>query len=174
MPQPSRNARTILYTLLAVATAAGLWLTSAHSFLLFHALVEVFGIAVAAAMFAVAWHSRRLSPNGYLTFIGIGYLFVALLDLLHTLAYKGMGVFDPAYGSNLATQLWVAARAMEAATLLLSPIFLARRVRPWLTMAAFAGASGVLLILIFPLDAFPRCYVDSGPRTGLTTFKIVG
>lgn len=41
--------------------------------------------------------------NGYLLFIGIAFFLVAGIDLVHTLAYKGIGVF-PAYGANLPTQ----------------------------------------------------------------------
>ena len=95
---------------------AGLWLTSSYSYLLFHSLAELFSIAVAAAMFTVAWNSSRFSTNGYLTYVGIAFLSVAGLDLMHTLAFKGLGVF-PAYGADLPTQLWIAARGMEAALL---------------------------------------------------------
>jgi hypothetical protein len=39
----------------------------------------------------------------------MAYLSVSFLDLIHTLAYKGMGVF-PGFDANLPTQLWIAAR----------------------------------------------------------------
>ena len=50
------------------------------------------------------------------------------LDLVHTLAYKGMGVF-PGYDANLPTQLWVASRYIQALSLLLGYIFLEKRLR---------------------------------------------
>ena len=79
----------------------GLYLTSLYSYLLFHSLVELFSIIVACCIFIVAWNSRRFLDNNYLLFIGITYLFIGGLDLVHTLAYKGMGVFQE-YDSNLA------------------------------------------------------------------------
>ncbi len=71
----------------------GLYLMSLQGYLLFHAAVELFSIAVAWDIFLLAWNSRRLMANNYLLFLGISYLFVGGIDLLHTLAYKGMGCF---------------------------------------------------------------------------------
>ncbi len=167
--------RTAAYTTGAIVVAAGLWLTSTHSYLLFHSLVELFRVVVAAAMFAVAWNARRFSRNGYLTSIGIAYLFVASLDLLHTLAYRGMGVFVGS-DADLPTQLWIAARAMESVALLVAPVFLVRRVRPWPTLLAYLAVTAALLVVIFPLHAFPTCFVEAGTHPGrppgLTPFKI--
>jgi signal transduction histidine kinase/ActR/RegA family two-component response regulator len=167
--------KTAGYVAATIAAGSGLWLTSAHSYLLFHALVELFRVGVAGAMFAVAWNSRRFSRNGYLTHIGIAYLFVASLDLLHTLAYRGMGVFT-GFDTDLPTQLWIAARGMESISLLLSPVFVVRRLWPRLTLAAYLVATALLLVVIFPLDAFPVCYVEGtshpGLPPGLTAFKV--
>ena len=122
-------------------------------------------------MFAVAWNLSRFSTNGYLTYVGIAYLSVAGLDLVHTLAFKGLGVF-PAYGANLPTQLWIAARGMEALSLLIAPVFLLRRVRPWPTLLSYLAVTAALLVVIFLLDAFSTCYVEGGPYPGLTPFKM--
>ncbi len=170
-----RFSNLAAYVVVGAVAAFGLWLTSTHSYLLFHSLVELYRVAVAGAMFAVAWNSRRFSRNGYLTCIGIAYLFVATLDLLHTLAYRGMGVF-PGSDANLATQLWIAARGMESVSLLLWPVFLVRRVRPWPTLLVYLAVTALLLIAIFPLHVFPICYVEGhahpGLPPGLTPFKV--
>src|SRR5690606_40103798 len=86
-----------------------IYTTSLYSYLLFHSLAEMCSIVVAVGVFMLAWNSRRYLDNNYLLFIGIGYLFVAMLDLLHTLAYQGMGVFHEP-GAALATPVWRAAR----------------------------------------------------------------
>ena len=153
-----------------LAAAAGLWITSQRNYLLFHGVIEIACVGVSAAMFAVAWNSRRFSGNHYLTFFGIAALWVGIVDLLHTFAYKGMGVF-PERGANLPTQLWIAGRGLEAAALLLAPLFLDRRVRAWLALLAWFVVTAALLSLIF-LGLFPTCYVESGPGQGLTAFKI--
>ena len=122
-------------------------------------------------MFTVAWNTRRIAGNAYLTFLGIAYLFVGVLGLVHALAYKGMGVF-PGRGADLPTQLWIAARGLEALSLLLSPLFLRRSLHAWRALGIYAAVTGLLLVLIFPLRAFPVCYVEAGAHAGLTGFKI--
>ena len=140
--------------------------TSLYSYLLFHSLAEIFSIVIAVGVFAIAWNSRRFLENNYLLFLGVAYLFVALIDLVHTLAYKGMGIF-PGYGPNLPTQLWVAARYLEAASLAAAPLFLKRRLHPtWVFATYFLIFAGILLVIF--LGIFPVCFVEG---VGLTPFK---
>ncbi len=145
----------------------GLYLSSLYSYLLFHSLAEFFSIIIAVTLFVIAWNSRDILDNNYLLFLGIGYLFVGCLDLFHTLAYKGMGVFI-GHGPNLPTQLWIEARYLEAATLLLAPLFLKRRLNPYLGLGSFALVALLLLLAVFG-GIFPTCFVEG---TGMTPFKI--
>ncbi|MBI9045970.1 MAG: hypothetical protein JEZ06_15870 [Anaerolineaceae bacterium] len=84
-----------------------LYMISLSNYLLFHSLVEMFNIIVAAGIFIIFWNSRHYLDNNYYLFIGIAYLFVAGMDFIHTLAYAGMNVFQ-GYDTNLPTQLWIA------------------------------------------------------------------
>ncbi len=157
----------------AEATVAGLALAvlvwaSSGNYLLFHSLVELFAVFVGFGIFALALNARRHIDNGAILVLGYGFFAVAGLDLLHTLAYKGMGVF-PGHGADLATQLWVAARAMKAAAFLAAPFCVRRRVPFWPVFSAYAAVLAGFLLLIFPLDAFPRCYIEGH---GLTPFKV--
>ena len=94
----SINRKTIAVNILfIVATCSGLWLTARYSYLLFHSIVELFSIVVACSIFMLTWNARRFLDNHSLLFLGIAYLFVGTLDLLHTLSYKGMGVFARPY-----------------------------------------------------------------------------
>jgi len=154
--------------LLSVLLLTALYLSTFYSYLLFHSLVELFAGAVAIGIFMVAWNSRRMIDNGFFLFIGISYLFVGALGFLHALAYKGMGVF-PGYGTDLPTQLWVAARYLEAASFLAATAFVGRRVAPSPVSAVYAAATALLLMSIFVWKVFPACYVEG---SGLTTFKI--
>src|SRR5512136_2137971 len=100
--------KDIAAILIGALILLGLYLTSLYSYLLFHSLIEIFSIAVAGAIFMLAWNARRfLEDEYYLLFISVAYLFVAGLDLIHTLAYQGMGVFKGT-DAKLTTQLWVA------------------------------------------------------------------
>ena len=49
--------------------------------------------------------------------LGVSFLFVGIIDLIHTLAYSGMGIFV-GYSSNLPTQLWISARYIQALSFL--------------------------------------------------------
>ena len=145
----------------------GLYLTSLHSYLLFHSLVEIFSIVVACAIFMVAWNSRKFLDNEYLLFIGISYLFVGGLDLIHTLAYKGMNVL-PGYGANAPTQLWVATRYIESLSLLIAPAFIGRKLRPSLILTGYSLVTALVLGTIFYWRIFPDCFIEG---IGLTPFK---
>jgi PAS domain S-box-containing protein len=147
----------------------GLYLTSMYSYLLFHSLVELFSVVVACAMFLLAWNARRIMDNDYLLFLGIGYLHVAGVDVLHTLAYSGMNVFSGA-ASNIPTQLWIAGRFLEAGTIALAPVFLTRRLRAGVVFALFLTLFIGLVLSIFCWPVFPTTYLEG---QGLTPFKIL-
>ena len=159
--------KTHSYLLLALLTLVGLYLTSLYNYLLFHNIAELFSIVIASGIFMIAWNSRQFIRNNYLLFIGVAYLFVGGLDLVHTLAYKGMAIFK-GYETNLATQLWVAARSVESLSLLIAPLLLRRRLRMRLILFGYSAVFALLLLSIFYWDIFPVCFVEGA---GLTPFK---
>lgn len=146
----------------------GLYFSSRYNYLLFHSLSEIFSVVVACGIFIVAWNSRRFLENNYLLFLGIAYLFIALMDLTHTLAYSGMGVF-PEFGTNLPTQLWIGARYMESLSLFFAPLFFSRPLKANSVLFVYLGIFVIVLIFIFSGN-FPVCFVEG---TGLTPFKII-
>ena len=147
--------------------ALGFYLSSLYSYLLFHSLIEIVTVAVAFTLFILTWNAREYLANGYLRLLGIGYGFIALIDLVHTLAYKGMAVF-PGFGANLPTQLWIAARYLQAATLLVAPFLVERRVNDRAVLGVYAATVSVLVVMVFSGN-FPDCFIEG---KGLTTFKI--
>jgi len=151
----------------ALGIIAGLLLASRVNFLLFHTLAEIFSVLVSGGIFVIAWNARRLPASPYLLFIGIAHLCVGGIDLLHTLAYKGMGVF-PEHDANLPTQLWIAARYLQSSSLLAAPLFIGRRIWPRTTLAAYLAVTAALVAAIFG-GIFPPCFEEG---VGLTTCKI--
>jgi PAS domain S-box-containing protein len=140
---------------------------SVANFLLFHVLAEAFAVFVAVLMLATAWHTYPHSRDAFLMFLGCGYFWIGMTDLVHALAYKGMDIF--AGGSaNPATQYWLGARVMEAAVLLAAPWFLDRTLRRGRTFIAF-GIAFVGVCALVATGWFPTAYVDG---VGLTAFKI--
>jgi len=145
----------------------GLYLSSLYNYLLFHTLAEIFSIVVACGIFMIAWNSRRILDNNYLLLLGIAFLFIGVLDLVHTLAYKGMNIFQ-GYETNLPTQLWIAARYMESLSLLIAPVFLSRRLRSDFVIMVYALTTVLVLGSVFYWHIFPTCFVEG---VGLTPFK---
>lgn len=161
--------RTVHLALGAVVLA-GLYAASRAEFLLFHTLAEGFSIVVAASLFLLAWNARRFLQSHLLLFLGVAYLYVAGLDFVHTISYPGMSILPEAYrNGNIPTQLWVAARSLEAAVLLASPLMVRRRVSPAGLLAGFGAVFALLLGSIFWWNIFPTAYVAG---EGLTTFKV--
>jgi diguanylate cyclase (GGDEF)-like protein len=158
--------KNLLPTIIPWLVLSGiLYLVSVTNYLLFHSLAELFSVAVAVAVFMLAWHTRRFMNNQFLFFIGVSYLFAGVIDLFHTLAFKGMGVFDT--DANVPTQLWVAARYLQSISFLTAVLLIRQKVNPHWLMGIFAGGTALLLLSI-STGVFPDAYVN-----GLTPFKIV-
>jgi signal transduction histidine kinase/DNA-binding NarL/FixJ family response regulator len=153
---------------LIIIALIGLYLTSLYSYLLFHNIAEIFSIIVACGMFMIAWNSQKYIQSSYLIFIAIAYLFIAGLDLLHTLSYKGMNIFqDYDYYAN---QLWIAARYLESITLLIAFSFVGRKqkIQPIWTFIIYFFVFCIIVLTIFYWKIFPVCFIEG---QGLTPFK---
>jgi len=164
---PDNALKTFWYAITAVLVLIGLYIATIYHYLLFHTLVELFGIAIAFVILILVWNSQWDTNNRYLKILGLGYAAAAGIDLVHTLAFKGMNLFS-GYDANLPTQLWIAARSIQALTLLAAPLAGKRRINlPLLS----AGYSAVALLLVWAAFSgrFPDCFVEG---KGLTSFKI--
>ena len=144
----------------------GLFTTRFYSFLLFHTITEFISIGVMWALFILVWNTRHMIDNPAVLFLGITFFFVGWVDMLHTLAYKGMSVF-PEYGANLPTQLWVAGRYLFSGCLIVASFLLDRPVKPLSAMLLLAGITALLITSVFG-GLFPDCFLED---TGLTAFK---
>jgi signal transduction histidine kinase len=167
MPRPL--VKVVSAGFLAAVGGTALWYSSTYSYLLFHSITEVFSIVIAASVFMISWNSRAYPGARPFVVLGIGFLFVAFIDLIHTLSYKGMGVLPD--GQDYATKLWVAGRAVQVlATLAFAILLRLRRTIPSAVIfSVFAGMTVVLLLTIFAWGVFPLCLVEG---RGVTPFKI--
>ena len=165
---PAEQTSPLLRIWLPILALVLLYATHWYSYLLFHTLAELFSICVAVSLFIIAWNSRKYLASQYLLFIGIAYLFIALLDTLHTVGYTGMQVFhDYDFYGN---QLWIAGRFVESVTLLAAFWFMkSRKVRPALVVLAYAIITALLILSIYVVKVFPVCYIKD---VGQTSFKI--
>jgi diguanylate cyclase (GGDEF)-like protein len=143
-----------------------MYLVSLYNYLLFHNLVELFSIAVATAVFMLAWNTRRFMNNDFLLFVGTSYIFSGFIDLFHTLSYKGMGIIA-SDDANLPTQLWIAARYLQSFSFLAAVLLIRRKINHRLLLGIMAIITALLLASI-ATGVFPDGYVN-----GLTPFKKV-
>ena len=146
----------------------GLYLASLYNYLLFHSLAEIFSIVIAFSIFVLAWNCRNIIDNNYLIFLGIAYLFVGFIDIVHTLAYAGMGVFQ-GFDANLPTQLWIIARYLESLSLLIACFILdKRKMKINFILLGYIITASLLFLSIFYWKIFPSCFIEG---SGLTPFK---
>ncbi|MBF0375812.1 MAG: hypothetical protein HQL39_20685 [Alphaproteobacteria bacterium] len=149
------------------ALLVGILLARFHSYLLFHTLVELFGIGVVLTAFSLAWNTRRHLEDGFLRVAGLALGPITAVTTLHTLAYKGMGVF-PDQGGNLPTQFWIGLRVLQATALFAATVpAIAALPAGRIVIASSAGAA-LVIAAIFG-GVFPDCFVDG---QGLTPFKV--
>ena len=160
----NKTIEIAIFTILLLGTI----LTSFYSYLLFHCIAELYSIIIAAVIFVIAWTMRREIDNSFYIVLGISSLFIGMIDLIHTLAYKGMNIFI-GYDANLPTQLWIAARYLQAFSILFASLVVNKKLNHQILILGYSIITNALIILIF-LRIFPDCYVEG---SGLTTFKII-
>jgi hypothetical protein len=83
------NKSIIKYLLTTLGVIALLFLSVSYNYLLFHNIAETLSIIIAVSVFILVWNSRSFTENDYFMFIGISFLFVAIVDFIHTLSYFG-------------------------------------------------------------------------------------
>lgn len=164
------SPRGLLGTAIVLAAVIVLYVIHTRNYLLFHGLTEVFSVVIAFAIFIVAWNGRRYLKEDSLLVAGIAYLFIGFLDLLHTFGYTGMGVFQDY--DFYANQLWIAARFVEAVSLV-AVFFCARtqkKINPWWVFGVYFLVTGAIIYSVFFSNIFPECFVAG---SGQTRFKIM-
>jgi hypothetical protein len=145
----------------------GLILVSLYNYLLFHSLAEMFSIVVGFGIFMIAWNSRQFSNNDFILMLGVSFFFVAVLDLLHTLSYWGMDIFQ-GYDANLSIKLWLSARIFQSMSLLAAPYFLTRRLNVKWTFLFYFVLVVAVIAASFARGFVPAMYIR---EVGLTEFK---
>jgi PAS domain S-box-containing protein len=161
---PGFDGRSLI---LAGVILASLYYANLYSFLLFHVLIEIFSVVVAFTIFILAWNTRDKIHNSGLILLGAAFLVIGAVDLLHTLSYKGMGVFRT-FGADTATQLWITARYIESLSLAAAPFFATRKISMPRAVVFYVVLFILVTATIFIWPVFPTCYVDG---VGLTPFK---
>ena len=155
---PDRH--TITLGLLLLAGLLGIALKD-HP--IFQTIIGIFTVVGLWGIFVTAWNSRYLVRNSYLSFIGIAYLFVGLISLLHIISNKGMGFTADA---NLPAQLWIIASCLQSAALVIAPFLLGRELKTGIVFASFSLVSAGLLASVLYWHNFPAFFIEGIGPTG--------
>lgn len=160
---------TIIDIFGTIALSFGLYLVSLYSYVLFHTTIEFYCIMIAFTIFIVIWNSREYLDEHVFLFLGIALFFISFIDITHTLAYPGINLFAKFDSTtNLTTQLWIAARYIEAFTILMVPFLFNKKIKVRLTFEIYSVIILVTFASIFTFKIFPTSYIDG---LGLTLFK---
>ncbi len=161
---PGRRRAWLLPAALSVVMVAA----NLHSHLLFHTLAELFAVLVAVIAGVVAWQSHVFSRNGFLLYLGCGYIWIGGLDLVHLVTYRGADFLVATESDDTTLQIWIGARFLEALLILSAPLFLRRHIEPYPALLGTGVVAAVLLALVLA-GQFPSMYVDG---SGLTPVKV--
>lgn len=165
----NKNFKIVIQSSLVFAIIIFMYYISRHNYLLFHMLAEFYSILIAFALFIISYNTKKYSEDYSLLYLGTAYLFIAFIDLLHTISYKGMNVFlDYEFHAN---QLWIAARFMESISLLLFALFFRKnlKIKNWYIFLIYSLVTTFFIWSIFFSKIFPICFIEN---QGQTNFKI--
>ncbi len=145
-----------------------IYLTNLYNYLLFHTLSELFSIVIAFGIFAIGWNTRKNIESSIFLVLGVSLLYIGSIDLIHTLAYSGMNIFE-GYDTNLPTQLWIAARYLQAGSFFIAFLLMYKKINPNHLVIVYTILTILIVVLIFT-ELFPVCHIEG---SGLTLFKII-
>jgi len=135
--------------------------------LLFHSLAEILSILIALMMIVIVSFTYHFTKNNFLLYLGIGYFWVALLDLFHMLTYSGMSIYQIS-GPNTMLTFWLSARLLES-FILASALYVSFRT---ITKFQVFFIFGLIFSAIYSLSFSPYVPILFEQGSGLTSLKI--
>ncbi|MBK5252445.1 MAG: diguanylate cyclase [Peptostreptococcaceae bacterium] len=153
---------------------ACLFISSFFNYLLFHSLVGIYSISIAFAVFMIAWNAREYNKGSYIIFLGIAYLFIGFIDLMHMLSFKEMNIF---VGHEFyAGQFRIAARWMESLTYFVAFSFndkIKLRISYETIFAIYFLATVSIVSSVLYFKTFPKCCIEGIANTPFKTWSEV-
>lgn len=146
---------------------------SPDTFLTVHIFLEFSSIAMSFAIFAITYYTFEVSKRLSMMIIAYTFFIVALLDMFHTLSYKGMPVFLTESSVEKATIFWIMARLVMSigvlsANLIFGKAPLKKRRSTDLIFVTLFTVLLIILVSYYP-DIFPDLFIE---REGLTSTKL--
>jgi PAS domain S-box-containing protein len=143
------------------------------AYLVFHNVVELFGVMAALSIFGVGWFTHGQTRDRRALLLSVVFLAVGLVHLMHALSYAGMPDLVTPSSPNKASQLWIVARGCTALGLLAAALVPAETRTRWLSrpvlgLAAGAVVLGALLAVVVYPGTLPAAFL---PGVGQTPVK---
>ncbi|MFA9396879.1 MAG: MASE3 domain-containing protein [Clostridiaceae bacterium] len=110
-------------SLVLVTFISVLLVVSTRNYNLFHILSEAYSALITIGIYIVAINTYKISKNKVIMVLGIGCIFIAILNLMCTFAYPELNLINNS-SLNMVIQFWVAASYLDCATLIIACIYL--------------------------------------------------
>jgi len=173
----------LAWSLLAVTALAAVFLAAPigsryqvdlATFLPLHSFLEAVAIVLCALIFGVVWNAYSLRQSGNVVILACAFLAAALIEFAHMLSYPGMPDFVTPASADKSIFLWLAARFVSAAALLVVALrppdpFRSPRTRQALLVAALGVTALAWWFGLSGEESLPRAFEE---ETGLTPLKV--
>lgn len=153
-----------------------LYYISKWNYLLFHTIIEFLPISLGFLMLLMSIERIKIQKVSNFDILSFSYAGIVVIDLFHTLTFKGMGIFKN-ITANEPTQFWILARFLEATIILYysKKLFCKGKEEIGLKKLTVYGTAIIIyaltsIIIVLRYDIFPDCFIEG---VGLTKFKIV-
>lgn len=143
-----------------------------NNYVAIHTILEFFSIAVSFSIFTYGWKRYSEIKSRKMLFLAIVFITVAMLDLLHTISFKGMPYFLTESSIAKATWFWIAARSVESLFMLIILLFPDKQVKKdlsslFLCLSMFIVGL-ITYIIFFYEQSLPLLVIEG---EGTTTLK---
>jgi hypothetical protein len=121
-----------------------------------HSFLEIICIAISVTIFLYGIKKYSTTRSIRLLLLAFTFLMVGMIDLFHTLSFKGMPYFITASSVQKATWLWVTARVIQS-LLMLSLILLPdRKLKKDYRFVTFALGITLTSIIVYSIISFEK------------------
>lgn len=167
-----RNSINNFQHLIFITFLLGLFYLYKINYYLFHSTAEMFSCIIAGGIFMISLSTYNITSNNYFMLLGIGYLFVSAIDILHAITYGDLYIFAE-LSHGVDTRFLTASRGLELITFSVSLIVLFKPHKKFNIYFVFLSYFAVSLFLFLDIIHFnsfvPAIRVEN---LGLNGFKI--
>ena len=144
-----------------------LYFLMSYNYLIFHTTIEIISFSICMLIFIVSIISSKYSSSSIYSILGTGFLSVAILTVIHTISYKGMGIITD-YNANLSTQMWIIMNYNLSITFLYSFFLSGKKLISFKKITFLNTFVNGIFIYLALIGYFPACFIEG---EGLTSFK---